>query len=158
MIIIGIDPGAKGGIAVQLGYEAFVYKTPQTERDLLDFLRSYRTENTFAYVEWIHPAIQGIGKSQMSKLYGNYKEIRMALTAIEIPFEDVKAADWQRSLGIPKKQDSETRTKWKNRLKAKAQQLFPRVRLTLDTCDAMLLCEYGRRLRCGELKPDGGGL
>ena len=41
---------------------------------------------------------------------------------------------------------SGSKTEWKNKLKAKAQQLFPvwSKRITLATADALLIAEYGR--------------
>lgn len=152
--IIGIDPGASGGVAFYGGGIITVHKMPGTERDILDLLRGECLDHAFCYIEWIHPAIQNIGKSPMSKLYGNYMGLRMALLACEIPFETVQAHKWQQSLGISKRGKTETQTKWKNRLKAKAQELFPEkktgIKITLAKCDAMLIAEYGRRQRAGE--------
>lgn len=50
-----------------------------------------------------------------------------------------------------KKTGGETRDAFKNRLKAKAQQLFPQAKVTLATADAILLAEYCRR------RKEGGG-
>ena len=38
-----------------------------------------------------------------------------------------------------------SKTEWKNKLKAKAQQLFPGEKVTLATCDSLLIAEYGRK-------------
>ena len=155
-IIIGIDPGASGGIAViSRSGEVEVFKMPATERDLWELIESLTNGHcSFAYIEWIHPAIQKIGKSPMSKLYGNYKALRMALTAADIPLEAVQPVKWQPAMGISKRGKTETQTKWKNRLKARAQELFPPSRgikkITLAVADALLIAEYGRRLRNGQ--------
>ena len=45
----------------------------------------------------------------------------------------------------------ESKSQWKNRLKAKAQQLFPKLKITLKTADAILIAEYCRRKREGRL-------
>ena len=149
MLIIGIDPGASGGIAFRSGSAVWIHKTPETNRDILDLLQTHSSgEECFAYVEWIHPAIQGIGKSSMSKLYGSFKELMMALDASAIPYEDVKPQVWQKCFSLVRPKADQN--KWKNMLKAKAQQLFPSLTITKDTADALLIAEYGRRLRAGE--------
>jgi hypothetical protein len=81
----------------------------------------------------------------------SYGLIRMALIAAGIPFSEVPPKRWQKGLHIPGKSKGESRTQFKNRLKAKAQQLFPWLPLrshggvTLSTCDALLLAEYCKR-------------
>ena len=154
--IIGIDPGVNGGIvALWPSGNLSITKMPVTERDLLECLQSHKAvtdcdETIYTFLEWIHPSIQGVGKASMSKLYGNYKQLRMALVASGIPFEEVRAAKWQRAMGISKRSKTETTTQWKNRLKARAQELFPPssgIKVTLWSADALLIAEHGRRLR-----------
>lgn len=157
MVFIGIDPGAGGGLAFVRNYgNPYAVKMPATEYDVLAWLKTYGGKRyglfnhepdrqVRAVVEWIHPAIQGVGKSSMSKLYGSYTALRMALTAAKIPFDVVQAAKWQRAIGVSKKDKAQSQTVWKNRLKARAQQLFPNAGVTLATCDALLIAEYCRR-------------
>lgn len=158
MRFIGVDPGKSGGLVdvifCNTGYQKVsLTLMPETERDLWDWF-DMRTPTipTFAYIEWIHPAIQGIGKSAQSKLYGNYLSLRMALTAAGIPFEDVKPLQWQRAFSIPPRKKSEKTTQWKHRLRGKAQQLFPTLdvwgktkEIQLAVCDALLIAEHCRR-------------
>lgn len=153
VVYIGIDPGASGGLVALIGKTVCHAKMPETERDIWDWI-SGKSEpfgyRSVAVIEWIHPAIQGIGKSPMSKLYGNYKMLRGMLTAARIPYEDVKPAKWQQAVGITKVKDEE-RVKWKNRLKDKAQQIFPHVGVTLAIADALLIAEFCRRKHRGTL-------
>ena len=157
-IYIGIDPGKNGGIAWLTGRKVQTVKMPATERDIWDLINSLSSGNAQAVIEWIHPAIQGIGKSPMSKLYGNYMQLRGFLRAADISSEDIKTAKWCQGLGIPKRKristalglkDVESDTQWKNRLKAKAQELFPHVTITLATADALLIAEFCRRKHRG---------
>jgi hypothetical protein len=53
----------------------------------------------------------------------------------------VRPQKWQGFLGLGKSEGD--KTKWKNKLKAKAQNLFPSLDVTLSTADALLLLEYG---------------
>lgn len=68
------------------------------------------------------------------------------LIAAGIPFEEVSPQKWQKEFGM-KKAKGEGDTSWKNRLKAKAQQLFPDAEITKATADALLIAEYARRLK-----------
>lgn len=151
---LGVDPGASGGLVCIRGREVEATAMPDTEADVWEWFSS-RSEpfgdRSFAVIEWIHPAIQAIGKSSMSKLYGSYMSLRMAVTAARIPHEIVQASKWQKGLGIPGKRNNEDRVKWKNMLKSYAQKLFPGVTVTLATADALLIAEYCRRLREGKL-------
>lgn len=153
---IGIDPGASGGIAVIHGDgELQTWPMPATEKDVWECLKKYAyllghdtpQPWAFAVVEWIHPAIQGIGKSPMSKLYGNYMMLRGMLTAAEIPYEVVQPRKWQKEMGIAVRGKTEGRTQWKQRLRQRAQQLFPAANVTLAVADAILIAEYNRRNR-----------
>lgn len=168
-LFIGIDPskiGGQGGIAV-LSSDApttgdvHCCGMPATERDTWELIECYADRSAFAYIEWINPAIQNIGKSHMSKLYGGYSALRMALIAARIPFEDVKPLKWQRGLGIPSRAKSESDTQWKERLKGVAQQIFPHLPIwseprskgrQLAIADALLIAEFCRRVSMGELK------
>lgn len=143
---IGIDPGAHGGIAVldSGGAVVEVRKMPETPQDLLDFLEKYK-EESFCTLERVG-GMPGNGGSAMFNFGKGYGHLQMALLALGIPTEDVTPNKWEKSyqLGTSGKY---TKTEWKNRLKAKAQQLFPSLgkRITLATCDALLIAEYGRR-------------
>lgn len=68
----------------------------------------------------------------------------MALLACDIPTVTVTPQIWQKALQLGTKGDDST-TIWKNKLRAKAQQLFPYIKsITLAISDALLICEYAR--------------
>ena len=143
---IGIDPGKHGGIAVMGadGEVLDVVKMPETPQDLLDFLEQYK-DDSFCTLERVG-GMPGNGGSAMFNFGKGYGHLQMALLALHIPTEDVTPNKWEKTyqLGSSGKY---TKTEWKNRLKAKAQQMFPQLgkKITLATCDALLICEYGRR-------------
>jgi hypothetical protein len=74
-----------------------------------------------------------------------YGRCRMALTAAKIPFEELLPQRWQRLLGGLSGGD-------KQLLKTRAQQLYPSVKITLATADALLLATVARRLHLGTLE------
>lgn len=144
---IGIDPGRQGGIAVLSadGSVVEVAKIPTTPMDVLDFLSKYK-DDSYCILERVG-GLPGQGGSAMFNFGKGYGHLQMALLALGIPTNDVTPNKWEKSfqLGSSGKYG---KTEWKNRLKAKAQQLFPSLgrKITLATCDALLIAEYGRRL------------
>lgn len=147
MIYIGIDPGKSGGIAVISDFED-AWKMPDTERDLFNLIKSFKS-NSFCILEKVH-SMPGQGVVSVCTFCGNNASIRMALIASRIPFETVTPYTWQKALGIVKRGKEESKTKFKNRLKAKAQELFPELKITLAIADALLIAEYCRRVRTND--------
>lgn len=150
MTIIGIDPGMSGGIVAMFleGLRVYgVYPMPKTEKDISNMLSLSVPEKqkVFAYIEKVH-AFPGQGVSSTFKFGKNYGFLRGCLISLGIPFEEVLPRTWQKEFKMSKDKN-ESNTEWKNRLKGKAQQLFPNADITLKTCDALLIAEYGRRLR-----------
>lgn len=152
-IYLGIDPGASGGMA-EIGVDGSAASPmPKTERDIWNWIKQQADrDDTFAVIEKVggYVGIKQPG-SAMFKFGQSYGGLRMALIAASIPFDEVTPQVWQKSLGIVKRQSGESQTVWKNRLKAKAQQLFPHMKVTLATADALLIAEFCRRKREGLL-------
>ena len=78
--------------------------------------------------------------------FAGYNSQKMALIALQIPTEKVTPQKWVKVYQMKKPRDMQ-KGEWKNKLKAKAQQLFPQLgkKLTLKICDAFLIAEYARR-------------
>ena len=156
--ILGIDPGKNGGIVLLMaGLEFNVM--PDTERDIWDQLKKVREitkGSAVVYLEVVN-GYQGektaAPGSRMFNFGWGYGGLRMAIIGNGLRLEEVRPQAWQKALGIPprKKREGETQTQWKNRLKAKAQQLFPEITVTLAIADALLIAEYGKRKESGLL-------
>ena len=157
---LGIDPGASGGIAIVSGKESLTLPMPETENDLWEWFNCRRptvhTPRVFACIEQVGGHVGGEGQpgSAMFKFGMGYGGLRMALVAAGIPFEAVTPQRWQKAMGVTPRDHKrkETKTSFKNRLKARAQQLFPSQKITLATADALLIAEYCRRFREGTLR------
>lgn len=141
---LGIDPGQSGGIAwleenPDPRATAWAAKMPETERDIWDGLAAFRMNQvTLAVIEKVHSMPkQGVASS--FKFGQNYGSLRMALIASCIPFEEVTPQAWQKALGCLTRGD-------KNVSKAKAQQLYPQLKITHAVADALLLATYARML------------
>ena len=143
--IIGVDPGANGGIAWITDGKACVEKMPDTLQDLWELIRditnhprsSLDGRKYKAYIEAVSssPQMGVVSAFSFGRGYGN---LEMALTAAGIPFERVRPQVWQKALGCMTKGD-------KNVSKRKAQELFPDRKITHATADALLIAHYGTK-------------
>lgn len=150
--IIGIDPGVNGGIAVYSCDSKKVIelaKMPSTPQELLALLKIYK-KNSVCYLERVQ-GVPGNGASQMFNFGRGFGQIEMALMACKIPYTEVTPQKWQKVLQLGHKGTKST-SQWKNKLKTRAQQIFPNVgKITLDVSDSLLILEYGRLIESDKL-------
>ena len=158
-MIIGIDPGANGGIAT-LGADGEVHqalKMPATPHDIAEAIERNRSGGgVFCYIENVGPMPKQ-GVSSTFKFGRGFGVLIGVLAALRVPHELVRPQVWQRTLAIPKRKRTESKTAFKNRLKQKAQQLFPQVKITHSVADALLIAEHGRRVRTKQHTHADGG-
>jgi hypothetical protein len=148
---LGIDPGKSGGLAMITsdGIDQ-VFKMPETESDIARLFeeRIKPAGVSFCYIEKVH-SFPGEGVSSSFKFGKNTGLLIGLLLAHKISFEEKMPIFWQRALGIPprrKKPTEELKREFKNRLKDTAQKLFPHLKVTLKTADALLIAEAARRI------------
>src|SRR3972149_544176 len=101
MIIVGIDPGMSGGIAV-MAYDdiPIAYKMPETERDIYDILEAVgceASEPIAVFLESVH-SMPGQGVASSFKFGRGYGFLRGAITALKYPLYDVTPQKWQKAL------------------------------------------------------------
>lgn len=161
-IYIGIDPGVNGGIsAIWPSGEVVVAPMPAEERAIYDHFYNLAAHRFLcqARIEKIETAFGGT--TNVSKLYGSYRALRMALVACGIPFEAVRPQDWQAALKIPKKTEEEKvkQMLWKERLCRKAKRLFPKLLVwksgvgkQRQVADSLLIAFYCRMQHNGGTK------
>lgn len=142
MVFFGIDPGSSGAIAAVWddGVPAGFIKTDKktTLEEIAKFLRGYDLDNARAAIEKVHSSPQMGVKSAFS--FGeSYGSILGLFAGLQIPVEVVTPKKWQTEIGCLSGGD-------KNVTKARAQMLFPKVKVTHANADAYLIAEYGRRL------------
>ncbi len=161
---LGIDPGASGGIAILTPDGiAQVFRIPKTESDLAQLFESRIVPARIAYclIERVH-SFPGAGVASMFTFGRNAGILIGLLLAHSIPFEEMEPRTWQKALGIPARVKrpknpkpmmqypaEESHTEFKNRLRSKAQTLFPALDITLATADALLIAEVARRIQVG---------
>jgi hypothetical protein len=138
-----IDPGASGGIAFEVDGWTTAEAMPDTVVDLADRLRSLKVEGFgFCFLEEI-PKFPGKNAAAMMKLCIRYGECRGILATLGIRVIELPPKEWQKILGLGGKAAHGSR--WKAHLKEKAQALFPHLKVTLKTADALLILEAGKR-------------
>lgn len=141
-MIVGIDPGKKGA-AVFMTEEGEIIDileySKNTEWDIADAFLEYLSLIKIVFIENVtfRPGFKG--RSVFSENFGVWKGI---LIALKIPYELVSPAKWQRDMKCLTKGDKKV-------TKAKAQQLFPKTKVTLANADAILIAEYCRRCTHG---------
>ena len=140
-LIIAIDPGVSGGIAIGVD-SPVLYPMSETVHDLAELIRC--AKDSADYPVEAHVELVGgfIGKNQpgsrMFTFGQSYGQILGILAALQIPVHLVRPQKWQALLGIGNGSGL-PKHKWKAALKAKAQQLYPTLKITLQTADALLL-------------------
>jgi len=149
---IGVDPGKSGGLAlISNGTVEVAPLGKMTRQDIYEWLclqrRSDYPDPVRAVIEKVH-AMPGQGVTSMFNFGVSYGELRMALVAASISFEEVTPGRWQQAVGVrwPKGTSKPER---KRLLKQRAQELFPEIQVTLATADALLIAEYCRRTNGG---------
>jgi hypothetical protein len=115
---------------------------PATEGDVIELLESIRP--SVCVIEEVGGYAGGAGApgSAMFNFGRGYGFIIGVMMATKIPIELIRPQKWQKSFGVGTKASCKSSTVWKNKLKSKAQQLFPSQKVTLKTADALLILSY----------------
>lgn len=145
MLIVGIDPGEKSGaVAATDGSNLATMPMP----NLAGFIAYMKVgSNHVVYLEQLQPlpsqARGGVASFKIGKHYG---ELIGVLTTLGINFTLVRPQLWQSYLGCSYPGQDVSYTEKKRKNKELAQRLFPKVKVTLQNADAILIAEYGKRI------------
>lgn len=144
-LAIGIDPGKHGCIAlmnVETHTIEAVHKMPQTPTDFISTLSSYVANECVVYLEQVNEQPSQRGMFEYGR---NYGMIETSLAALKIPHYKVTPQKWQKMFQLKKPTTTDKAKAYRERkaiLKAKAQEIFPNIKVTLETADGLLLAEY----------------
>lgn len=149
-LFLGIDPGKSGGIVAKTKRRVVIIEPmPETERDVWDlFVKIKKShKNVFAVIEEVDP--RRMGRTSAFTFGRNYQSLRQSLIASHISFQEIRPLGWMKVLNIPANSKLSDKQK-KERLRSKAQQLFPELKLwqnqnktyQLKVCDALLVSHY----------------
>jgi len=144
--VMGYDPGVTGGLAVVFSdpywNKALPFNRSMTETDILEIVKSQINllpfqNSRICYVEKVG-FIKGDGGKGAFTFGGIYKLVRGMLLMANVKLISVPPMVWQSAMGCLTGGN-------KNVSKRKAIELFPRLKITHATADALLIAEYGRR-------------
>lgn len=164
--LIGIDPGAAGGIAVYIpsnpaATKVKVVKMPKDMAELRDFF-SYYAENyrplVFLEKLSVRPddiKVEGdsanLGKLyRVQKMMANFEHLKALVETSGIPYIMVHPLSWQTRLNLRRK--GEEKADRKRRYVEVAKSIYPGIKTTLWNADALLLLHFGRVVLANDLK------
>jgi hypothetical protein len=153
--IIGIDPGASGGITIyRPNNKEVCQKIPKDINDFRDFINHYK--DICSPLVFIEKVQMHRGDAQGGKMFGieklikNLEALKTTLEVLDVPFILVHPGTWQSvlKLKIPK----EEKPARKKRYKEIAQKYYPDLKATMWNCDATLIMHFGRTILRNNVK------
>jgi hypothetical protein len=154
-MIIGIDPGMSGGIAILKNNQIEVFKMPKTSQEIFKLINSKLELNTKIFIEKVVMRPQDIktndkadsakiGRAmRMQSLFAQYNKILSVLELLEVKTIKVMPQTWQRYLHVyVKKEDYKVR---KKRLSGIAKEMFAPIKVINQVADALLILRYGMK-------------
>lgn len=161
--VIGIDPGANGGIAVYVpGSPVKVIKMLKENTDIVDLLAHYRDNyKPVVFLEKLNVrpddiAVGSDGKPNMGKIYriqqmlANFEHLKALIETAGIPYILIHPASWQSKLKLREK--GEEKADRKRRYQQVAGTLYKEVKVTLWNADALLIMHFGRWALMNDVK------
>ena len=150
--ILGIDPGASGGIA---GYGPatgfWLLPMPETEADIVEALAGH-VKPAVAYLEKLPLGHPDANVSSMAKLHRNGGILLGVLLAFGWRVVEVTPQTWQKHFGLGSRATYGNR--WKAHIKGEAQKRNPGVEgITLKTADALMILDYALGRETGTVFP-----
>ena len=156
-MLLTCDPGSGGGWAWEFNNEVFAEKMPETPADIYEFMRELATksdgfEPVTCYIEKVGSFFSGNSGPAAVKFAKHCGHLEMSLIALKIPYHEILPNKWMTAfIGSQKYPPGMTsgkkKTIRKNKIKAKAQALFPHLKITLATADALGLLWYAMQER-----------
>lgn len=157
--VIGIDPGAQGGLAVFIpGQRVKTVKMPKEVRDLRDFFQYYADNfKPIVFLEKLSVRPDDI-KDNPGKIYriqqmlANFEHLKAIMESEGVPYVLVHPMSWQTRLGLRAKGQHEEKADRKRRYRAMAKQLYSEIKTTLWNSDALLILHFGRMVLVNDPK------
>ena len=176
--IIGIDPGAGGGLAFNFDGEVTAHNMPDTLADIRDLLENIEPRDSVIYCERVGTYMPGNSGPSAAKFSEHVGALKGIVCALRIPVHFPTPAQWMHAfIGKPtypplpklppltkpktaeykeiekkrKTISAHRKQERKNKIKAKAQQLYPHLKVTLAISDALGILWYAEQQERGML-------
>jgi hypothetical protein len=150
-LLVAVDPGVSGAIVTyhdNLGLES--YNMPGTDWEVCKLVAEITTKANKVVLYLEEPPLytgRNIPGSAIGKLQFNTGVLYGAAVACGWEVHRVRPAIWQKAHPVGTKGDLTT-TAWKNKLKARAGELYgsvPGLKVTLANADALLILDAAMR-------------
>ena len=153
-IYIGIDPGAKGAIAIISEVKIQIIDCPPTIAEMATVIDPYAFKEAHAIIEKVNPFYKSSAKSAFT-FGGNFFAWQAILACFGIPYDFVTPRKWQGVMFDSAKKLDDT----KQQSFERATRLYPSLDISLKTprgkildgrCDALLIARYLQIIEKGE--------
>jgi hypothetical protein len=148
-LLVAVDPGVSGAIVTyhdNLGLESF--NMPGTDWEVCKLVADISTKANKVVLYLEEPPLytgKNIPGSAIGKLQWNTGVLYGSAVACGWEVHRVRPAIWQKAHPVGTKGDLTT-TAWKNKLKARAGELFgSQLKVTLANADALLILDAAKR-------------
>lgn len=153
--ILAIDPGASGGLVTRFTNGECDACAMPDDADLREYVHTFAMEARLndeapvAYLEQVCGYVAGnpAPGSAMFNFGDGYGYIRGLLAMAGVKVVLVRPQTWQ--AGIPGVRAVKEKAARKRALKEHAARMFPGVKVTLKTADALCIAEYAARVEQG---------
>lgn len=147
--IVGIDPGASGGIAVYKNERVTAAKMPKGTDVVNDYFKSLRNDNEsiLIFLETVSHYAGGADdapgkKFAIAKMMNQFQELKTLLKVNNLPYVEVHSATWQGFVG--KRIKGESKKDRKEKYKQYAIEKYPATKVTLAISDALCIMSFGK--------------
>lgn len=158
-IMLAIDPGLSGGMAWEKDDKVYIESMPKTPKDIFELLEnisgSFHTIK--CYIEKAGTYVSGNSGPAAAKFARHCGMLEGFLIALGISYQEILPSVWQQNFigkpnypKIPKEIQGNARKRVlaqrkkerKNKIKIRAQALYPDLKITLATSDALGILSY----------------
>lgn len=141
--IVACDPGVNGGFAVHCNDGIFLYPMPESLPDIQQLLNGFKVPESHLWIEKVPKFVSKLTPTTaVATLHENYGIVQGLAYSTGYALHRVEPRVWQAPLGLGGRKSCATGPEWKRKLKAKAQELYPHLDVTLGNADALLILHY----------------
>ena len=147
-LIIAIDPGKGGGIAIYRNGNINAVNMPKNAKEMHEYFTYLNSisKNPICFIEEVSmfagDQAKGGKSFNIAKMLMQFEQIKSMLSICNIPTIKVHPLTWQSRLKLRIK--GEEKPARKKRYKQIAQQEQPHLKVTLKSCDSLLILKFGR--------------
>jgi hypothetical protein len=143
--IVAVDPGVGGGFAVKTADEILLFPMPESLPDMAQLLIGFKLADSHLWIEKVPKFVSKLTPAaSVATLHENYGIIQGLAYSQGYALHRVEPKIWQEPLGLGGRKACATGPEWKRKLRAKAQELYPHLDVSLKNCDALLILHYAQ--------------